>query len=401
VTTKPLFRGGCEDFTWSRPSPISLRLPNVTTHIPTSESEAQAVSQRGSWTASRRAKLAVASLLVIALFAWVLRAGKLPVIPNASSMDEAAWWTFGGYALSWAAVLYLRYSRWYHLLAAHYPVNRRRVLVASLLGFAALSLFPFRTGEFVRPALVRQKDVLSGSAAMGTIAAERIADGLFLSLLVVLALSSSETVDPLPTRIGDLPVSVAMIPPAAYFSATVFAVLMVFGALFYWNRERTERWTDRAVGWISKSLAATMSRVVGQLAAGLGCLRKPKVSVPFLLSSVAQWGVAVLGVWMLMKGLGLGDVTVSRATAVLGILGLGVLTPGAPGHFGSFQIAVYAGLALYYPPAVISGPGAALVFILYTTQIGLPIIGGGVGLLLQRAAAAAQSNPSPASSLNQ
>lgn len=88
---------------------------------------------------------------------------------------------------------------------------------------------------------------------------------------------------------------------------------------------------------------------------------------------------------MLMRGLGLSDVSVSRATAVLGILGLGVLTPGAPGHFGSFQLAVYAGMALYYPSAVISGPGAALAFILYTTQIGLPILGGGLGLVLRRA----------------
>lgn len=359
----------------------------------TPESEPEEVSQRAPRNAPRRAKLVVASLLVIGVFAWVLRAGKLPVIPNGASMNQTAWLAFGGYAVSWAVVLYLRYSRWYHLLRAHYPVDRRRVLIASLLGFGALSLFPFRTGEFVRPTLVRQKGVLSGSAAMGTIAAERIADGLFLSLLVVAALSTSTTVDPLPTHIGALPVSVAMVPAAAYFSASVFAVLVLLCALFYWNRERAEYLTDRAVGWLSKSLAATMSRVVGQLATGLGCLRGARVSVPFVLSSVAQWGVAVLGVWMLMETLGLSDVGVSRATAVLGILGLGVLTPGAPGHFGSFQIAVYAGLALYYPPSVISGPGAALVFILYTVQIGLPVLGGAVGLLLQRSSLSSAAVP--------
>lgn len=350
--------------------------------------------------ASRGAKLIVASLLVIALFAWVLRAGKLPVLPSGSTMNESAWLAFGGYALSWAVVLYLRYSRWYQLLSAHYPVKRRGVLIASLLGFGALSLFPFRTGEFVRPALVRQKGVLSGSAAMGTIAAERIADGLCLSLLVVAALLTSNTIDPLPTRLGELPVSVALVPAAAYASATAFAVLMLLCAVFYRNRKRAEQWTDRAVGWLSHSLATTISRVVEQLATGLGTLRERRVYVPFVLSTAAQWGVAVLGVWMLMKDLGIGDVGASRATAVLGILGLGVLTPGAPGHFGSFQLAVYAGLALYYPATLISTPGATLVFILYSVQIGLPILAGGVGLILQRLSPVLNSDSSSDSPLS-
>ena len=334
----------------------------------------------GRW---RSLKLVLASLLVIGLFAWVLRAGKLPVVPS-TPMDRTARLVFGAYAVSWAGVLYLRYSRWYHLLAAHYPVDRRRVLVASLLGFAALSVFPFRTGEFVRPALVRQKGVLSGSAAMGTIAAERLADGLFLSLLVVVARASARPMDPLPTRIGELPVSVALVPAAAYSSAMVFTMLVLLTATFYWNRQRAEDWTHRGLGWLSQSLAAATSRVVGQLATGLGCLRERRVSLPFLLSSAAQWAVAISGVWMVMAALGLADTSAAQATAVLGILGLGVLTPGAPGHFGSFQIAVYAGLALYYSPAVISGPGATVVFILFTVQIGLPVLGGLVGLLLQR-----------------
>lgn len=85
-----------------------------------------------------------------------------------------------------------------------------------------------------------------------------------------------------------------------------------------------------------------------------------------------------------MNALGFEDVSLAQATAIFGILGLGVLTPGAPGHFGTFQIAVYAGLALYYPAIVISSVGATLVFILYTVQTGLPILSGIVGLLLQR-----------------
>lgn len=333
---------------------------------------------------SRLWRALAASLVVIVVFAFILDAGELPVLPERAALQAQTWLAFGGYALSWATVLYLRFSRWYHLLKAHYPVERSRVLAASLIGFGALTVLPFRMGEFVRPALVRQRGVLSGSEAMGTIAAERIADGLFLSLLVVLALASSTIVSPLPTHVGNIPMPLGLIPVAAYTSAAIFASLLLATVLFYWNRKRAEALTHRALGWISEGLAAWVARTVGQLAIGLGCLRHAKASVPFVLSSAAQWLIAILGVWGLMNALGFEDVSLAQATAIFGILGLGVLTPGAPGHFGTFQIAVYAGLALYYPAIVISSVGATLVFILYTVQTGLPILSGIVGLLLQR-----------------
>lgn len=352
---------------------------------------AAAVPFRGS----RLWRALAASLVVIVVFAFILDAGELPVLPERAAMQAETWLAFGGYALSWAAVLYLRFSRWYHLLKVHYPVDRRRVLTASLLGFGALTILPFRMGEFVRPALVRKRGVLSGSEAMGTIAAERIADGLFLSLLVVLALASSPIVSPLPTHVGNIPMPLRLIPVAAYTSAAVFAGLLLATVLFYWNRKRAEALTHRALGWISGGLAAWVARTVGQLATGLGCLRHPKASVPFVLSSAAQWAVAILGVWGLMNALGFEDVSLAHATAIFGILGLGVLTPGAPGHFGTFQLAVYAGLALYYPAIIISSVGTTLVFILYTVQTGLPIVSGMVGLVLQKRFARHQQNQAP------
>ena len=55
----------------------------------------------------------------------------------------------------------------------------------------------------------------------------------------------------------------------------------------------------------------------------------------------------------------------------MGVLGLGIIVPGAPGYFGAFQTSVYAGLALYFADAVVLGSGSVFVFFLYVSQLGM------------------------------
>ena len=79
----------------------------------------------------------------------------------------------------------------------------RRVLAVSWIGFAAILLMPLRAGEFVRPLhdqAAHRK--LSLAAATGTIGAERIIDGLFLTITLGLCLQIAHPLSPLPDHIG-------------------------------------------------------------------------------------------------------------------------------------------------------------------------------------------------------
>ena len=92
------------------------------------------------------------------------------------------------------------------------PIQRvplRTVLTVTFVGFAAILCLPLRSGEAVRPVLMHRRGRLSGWAATGAVAAERIIDGLCVSIMLLVALGVATPLDPLPDRIGTLPVPAA------------------------------------------------------------------------------------------------------------------------------------------------------------------------------------------------
>jgi hypothetical protein len=77
-----------------------------------------------------------------------------------------------------------RTARWGSLLASQERVRFRSLNDASAIGFMMLLVLPFRLGEFARPFLIAQRSSIRRSAAMTTVVLERIADGVFVSLLL-------------------------------------------------------------------------------------------------------------------------------------------------------------------------------------------------------------------------
>lgn len=336
------------------------------------------------WLRGRRGLLA-ASLLVAAGFAWLLHAGALPVVPPPDAFAGVRWWTAPVFALIWVLVLLVRSVRWALLLAPIQRVALRRLVIVSLVGFGALVLLPFRMGEIVRPALIRRKGELSGWAATGTVGAERIIDGLVLSLLLLATLQVARPMDPLPERIGDLPVPVAVVPGAAYSAVLVFTGAFVLMALFHWRR----RWARHALEWVlglvSKRAGRWLADVVGRFSRGFDFLPRWRYTVPFVLVTVFHWALSAAGIWLLLWGCGLESMHFTQALVILGVLALGILVPAAPGYFGSFQIATYAALALYISPTQVMGTGAVAVFLLYVLQIGVTLLAAAGALAVDRA----------------
>ena len=68
----------------------------------------------------------------------------------------------------------------------------------------------------------------------------------------------------------------------------------------------------------------------------------------------------------------------------MGMLGCAILIPGPPGMLGVFQAGIYSGMTMYFPTAIVVGPGAACVFLMYASQVVFQLLAGGLGLLLER-----------------
>lgn len=348
---------------------------------PSGEPPASPEGVNSSGLLKRHAGKLFASVLVVAAFAWLLHAGALPIVPDGAAMGRVKWWTFALYLGLWSVVHWIRAVRWTWLLAPIATIPRKRVIDVAFIGFFAIVVLPFRAGEMARPVLIRKKGELSGWAATGTIGAERVIDGLVLSLLLLVALLASTPLDPLPDRIGGLPVPASIVPTATYAALVLFAVAFVTMGLFFAKRELCRRWVRGAIGWASPELADWLTERVGKVADGIAFLPKARYSVPFVLATASYWLLNAAAGWLLAWGVGLSQVTFWHAAVVTGVLALGILLPNAPGFFGAFQISVYAALAMYFPPDAVTTEGSAYVFLLYVGQLLVTAGAASVGLL--------------------
>lgn len=326
------------------------------------------------------------SLGIAGAFAALLYAAGLPLIPEASALSDVAWWSLPAYFLIWCVVHYLRAARWQLLLVPLGHVPMRRVLAVSFVGFAAIQILPFRAGEVVRPLLIRQRSNVSGWAATGTIAAERIVDGLFLTVMLAATMAWAVPLSPLPERIGDLPISPAIVPQGTYAALLLFTCAFIAMGLFYFRRDFARRATSQVVGVVSPRLAAWLALRVEKVAKGLEFLPRWRLSVPFVAATALYWLLNAAATLILARGVGLELFTYSEACVVTGVLALGILVPNAPGFFGAFQFSIYAALALYYPQPVVLGPGAVFVFYVYVLQLAVTALGGLIGLSVEHPA---------------
>jgi hypothetical protein len=329
----------------------------------------------------------LASLVIAVLFAMALRRGGLPIVPPRETLAKVSPGACALYAAMFIVTHVVRSTRWRHLLAPVAQIPLRRILAVSWIGFAAILIMPLRAGEFVRPYMIRQRGKLSIAAATGTIGAERIIDGLFLTLMLGVCLQIARPLSPLPDHIGKLQIPVAAVPFYAYLALFGFIAAFALMALFFWRPLVGRALVQRTLGIFSNKLASLCADFVARTAEGLKFLPNVRHMGPFLLETAVYWNLNAIGMWVLARGCGIASITVVQAWAVMGVLGVGILVPAGPGLFGAFQASTYAGLAMYFHDDVVLGAGAAYVFMLYVIQAALHLACGGFFLLVDRGAA--------------
>lgn len=314
------------------------------------------------------------SLLVTAGLVWLLKAGALPVVPPREAWSSLRPWTALAFVVAFLAVHVLRCSRWSLLVKEQYRPPLGRTLAIAFIGYGAQVLLPFRLGEAVRPALIHSHTRLPLATAAGVSAAERIVDGLVLSLLLVVSLLSSEQVSPLPDHIGALPIPAVVIPALAWGGTIGFGLLSLIMVISYVYQGPVSRWLERHLGRWSPELARWATRTMANVVGGFAFLRELDTRGTFALLTIGYWVANVAAFWLLLWGAGVEQSTLLESGVVLGVLGLGMAVPNAPGYFGTFQISGYAALVLFYPLEVVTTAGATFLFLLYVIQLGLTLL---------------------------
>jgi glycosyltransferase 2 family protein len=334
----------------------------------------------------RHAVKLVASVVITAVLLFTLEKHGLTLVPEGGDFAHVKWWTLPVYLVTLIVMSYFRAMRWRFLLRSFADIPRRRVLAVSWIGFAAILLLPFRLGEIVRPYMLREKGRVSMSSATGTVVAERVVDGLYLSIVLAIALVFVPTLDPLPERVVGLPISVQQVRTSGFVMLGVFTAAFITIAVFYFARAWAHRTTLLLFGVVSKRLAEKLAQTAEKLANGLHFLGRGRDAGGFLLETTFYWGLNAFGMWLLAWGCGVvhadgSPLGFGEACALMGMLGVTILIPGPPGLLGTFQAGIYAGLTMYVPTEIVTGAGAAYVFLLYAIQLAWTIVAASIFLL--------------------
>ncbi len=301
--------------------------------------------------------LSVAIGLVIA---GVAARNGLPLVPSRRALEGIEPWAVPAYVVLLLMTHWVRATRWRFLIAPVKPMPLRDVVLLNWIGFFAIFALPFRLGEAARPALTKMRHGIPVSAGVGTIAVERVIDGLVTSVCVALALwvvPMRQTEDPIARHL----------PAYGMGALTLFTGAFFALFLFLWQREFAARLVRAVFGIVSPRLAELLSSKVASIADGLRMLSDGKLAAGFVGETLLYWTLNAFSMWVLALGCGL-PISFVESIAIMGVLAIGILLPAGPGMFGSFQLAISAGLACYVAPEVVASQGSAFVFALYLMQ---------------------------------
>ncbi len=325
-------------------------------------------------------KLAI-SLLIAAGFVYAFEKGGVPILPDSANLAAVNPWAICAYATLYALATALRPYRWLHLVRPIAPaISQARVLGVGLVGFTAIFLAPLRMGELVRPWLLAEDGEVTFMQGTGTVAAERIIDGVILTSFLITSLLLSNPLPVLPDHLGKLDLPVSAVPEAAYVTCALFASALLLIAVFYRWRVFARRCVHVSVGLASPRLADWISLRVERLSDGFKFLPSRSTGL-FLRDSLLYWLLTITATWALLRGVGI-DAGYAEAGVVLGVMGIGMLVPSGPGLFGTYQLGVYLGLAMFFPESTVFGAGAVFAFVSYCMHLVLTTLSGLAGMLV-------------------
>lgn len=124
----------------------------------------------------------IISLIFVGLF---LRATHPRDLANALEQAEY-WWLIPGTGVLFVAIV-ARCIRWSILMRPVAPMSPARLFPYAIIGYMANNLLPARAGELVRAYVLGDREGVSKMGTFGTIAVERLFDGVTLVLMLLIA----------------------------------------------------------------------------------------------------------------------------------------------------------------------------------------------------------------------
>lgn len=255
----------------------------------------------------------VIGLAVSAVFAWATIA-RVDIGAVAESLGRAALpGVMLGLVFAWLEVC-VRAWRWRYLLSPLGRVTYGTSLAYTCIGYFANLLLPMRLGDVARGYLAATALRLPRLATLGSIVAERVADGLtILALAFVLGLAVT----------GAWQIATT----AVWIGLTILLASLVAAAgIALINHERLAH----------TRLSRAIRHPLARLTAGADAVRTPTGFLAVLGATLASYVCAVAALAAVAASVGL-SLSPQQAALVMAWLALSTAIPAAPGSVGTYE----------------------------------------------------------------
>jgi uncharacterized protein (TIRG00374 family) len=272
------------------------------------------LGEKVSATTRSRVVLVVTNVISIGCLIWSLRDIKL-----AALLDDLAtmnWWWVALAVLADIAVYCWHGWRWSLLLHPIEPVSFWRTVRAIYVGLFANEVLPFRAGELLRCYLISRWTALPFSVSLSSAIIERIFDGIWLCLCLIVTL-----------RIVPRPGRMRLLVGSEYVLAIVVLAGVGLLAVAMFRRHHAHALLE----------GGSWKRNLRVLIDDLSLIGHSKYLYLAFLQSLPYLLLQVIPIYASFRGYGFEDLALADAFALMVILRLGSVVPQAPGNLGLFQ----------------------------------------------------------------
>ncbi len=282
----------------------------------------------------RLKKRYILGFLIGALFLW-LSVRKVDLSQVWLAMKEANYWYLIPNLFFTFVGMWLRAVRWKVMLDPIGKISLSKVYASTMIGFMANNVLPFRLGEFVRPYSVGVTGKISRSAALATIALERVFDMfallVFLVMVLILlpALASVDWLD----NVGYLGLGASLL------------LLAILAALKRWP-EKSQKVAERILAFFPKKISGLGAEIFSKFVTGLSVMGSGVGVLYLSLLSLLIWALSAFNSYFMLLAFDLYLGPLVWFTWLV-VVSLGIMLPAAPGFIGTYQAFTVLSLTLF------------------------------------------------------
>lgn len=274
---------------------------------------------------------------------WLLRQIDFAQVKLAMAQARL-WWLLPAIALYFIS-LSVRAWRWRWLLMGVRPFSWRQLWPVTAIGYAGNVLLPARLGELLKAVVLGRRGV-HVSAALGSIATERVLDGLATVGILLVAGISLPASAPVWLTTAIRTAGILFVVGLCSLWLTLAFRTAVLGFLGRWADQFS--WLRRPFRWFDRFLD------------GLVVLRSPGFLARSVGITVLGWLITVVEYWLVLRAFRL-ELNLLAAAFSVSAIGLSTAIPAAPGYIGTQELAGVTILGLYGVPGEVAF-GASVTF---------------------------------------